>query len=169
MCDFCVFRHLFLKFCLYTFQFFFSPSTWYSAHAQTAAVLLQSLAIIHTSDPQTHCQLSHNAPQLQNFPRHIWPSLCCLTSPSLFSSFSFMCSPSGSASSGFICWPSFFFKLSKFHHLLLSIQPLVFHNLPQSLFDINWKPRNKAVLVIIILVSKCSCTCFFFKCLDLRH
>lgn len=35
----------------------------------TAAALLQSLALIHTSDPppQTRCLLSHNAPQLQNF------------------------------------------------------------------------------------------------------
>lgn len=80
----------------------------------TAAALLQSLALIHTSDPPDtlsgllQCTLTQKLSQT-----HLAFSLS-LTSPSLFGPFSFIQSPHGSSMSSFICSASFFLKLSKF-------------------------------------------------------
>lgn len=72
--------HFFLKcLCWYPLHLLFSLLSLYLIFSSrtTAAALLQSLPIIHTSDPpDTHCLLSYNAPQFQNFPRHIWASVC---------------------------------------------------------------------------------------------
>lgn len=93
----------------------------------TAAALLQSLALIHTSDPPDTLSA---LPQCTSAPKlsqtHLAFSLS-LTSPSLFNPFSFIRSPRGSSSSSFIRSASFFLKLSKF--------PLSFHLFSRSLSD----------------------------------
>lgn len=81
---------------------------------EAAAALLQSPALIRTSDPPD----SPSVPQLGNFPRHVRPFISgfSLPPPSIPPPFS-------SPSSSFICPPLFFLELSKLALFFPSIHP----------------------------------------------
>lgn len=124
-----------------------SPSLIFCSRT-TAAALLQSLALIHTSDPPDTLSALPQCTSAQKLSQtHLAFSLS-LIPPSLFGPLSFSRHPHGSSPASFICYEPFFLELSKFPPFL-SLYSSTAHltkvspNLLRSLLDRKWRHRGR--------------------------